>query len=346
MEEEGEKYMRNIFEMEWSEMGCTITDDEEDNGDTENNENEKPNEIGDGQSTPKETTDPNYLLENFKKEPDNVFDEDEPLRIGQPESNNDFQFFDDQGCLIVAAAKMKNSGMSTSFGMNLGKESGSNTSIHSQLSVDSTTPRCSARKKCSLATVRTPVRQMTAETVQILSDPQLLKAIEVFQGSRMPEEGDIVMLSNPRVLQALCEFNRVEIVPEEENQKSFPEGMFSNVTSTPDGRAIPLISPSRMKKEGQKRMSRKWLSDFDMFNQVWSSTPKRRRGGKMSETQQVQINMSSPDHGKRATKDASTDELLRIQSTKVQRMKQLDRLLKRNPTSTKSCMRQIYNQVN
>ena len=79
MEEEGEKYMRNIFEMEWSEMGCTITDDEEDNGDTENNKNEKLNEIGDGQSTPKGTTDPNYLLENFKKEPDDVFDEDEPL---------------------------------------------------------------------------------------------------------------------------------------------------------------------------------------------------------------------------------------------------------------------------
>ena len=101
-----------------------------------------------------------------------------------------------------------------------------------------------------------------------------------------------------------------------------------------------------MKKEGQKRMSRKQLSDFDTFSQVWSNIPKRRRGGKMSETQQVQISMSSPDHRKRATKDASTDKLLHIQSTKVQRMKQLDRLLKRNPTSTKACTRQIYNQVN
>ena len=96
--------------------------------------------------------------------------------------------------------------MSTSFGMNLGKESGSNTSIYSQLYVNSTTPRGSARKKCSLATARTPVWQMTAETVQILSDPQLLKAIEIFQGSRMPEEGDVEMLSNPRVLRALHEF--------------------------------------------------------------------------------------------------------------------------------------------
>ena len=241
---------------------------------------------------------------------------------------------------------MKNSGMSTSFGMNLGKESGSNTSIHSQLSVDSTTPRRSARKKCVSATVRTPVQQMSAETVQILSDPQLLKAIKIFQGSRMPEEGDVEMLSNPRVLQALREFNRVEILPQEEHQKSCPEAFFSNVTSTPDGTPAPLISPSRMKKEGQKRMSRKWLSAFDTFSQVWSNTPKRRRGGKMSETQQVQISMSSPDHGKRATKDASTDELLCIQSTKVQRMKQLDGLLKRNPTSTKACTRQIYNQVN
>ena len=241
---------------------------------------------------------------------------------------------------------IKNSGMSTSFGMNLGKESGSNTSIHSQLSVDSTTPRRSARKKCVSATARTPVRQMSAETVQILSDTQLLKAIEIFQGSRTPEEGDVEMLSNPRVLQALREFNRVEILPQEEPQKSCPEAFFLNVTSTPDGTPAPLISPSRMKKEGQKRMSRKRLSDFDTFSQVWSNTPKRRRGGKMSETQQVQISMSSPDHGKRGTKDASTDELLRIQSTKVQRMKQLDELLKRNSTSTKACMRQIYNQVN
>ena len=88
------------------------------------------------------------------------------------------------------------------------------------------------------------------------------------------------------------------------------------------------------------------MSDFNTFSQVWSNTPKRRRGGKMSETQQVQISMLSPDHGKRATKDASTDELLCNQCTKVQKMKQLDRLLKRNPTSTKACTRQIYNQVN
>ena len=260
MEEEGEKYMRNIFEMEWSEMGCTITDNEQENGDSETdnkNKNEKTDELGDGQSTPKGTSDPNYLLENFKKDPDNPSDDDVPLQIGQLESNNDFQFFNDQGNLIVAAGKRQNSGIMTTFGRNLGKESGSNISIHSQLSVDSTTPRCSARKKCGSATVRTPVRQMSAETVQILSDPQLLKAIEIFQGSRMPEEGDVEMLSNPRVLQALREFNRVKILPQEENQKSCPEAFLSNVTSTPDGMPAPLISPSRMKKEGQKRMSRK-----------------------------------------------------------------------------------------
>ena len=301
MEEEGEKYMQSIFDMEWSEMGCTITDDEEDNPDTENNENIQRNEIGDGQSTPKGITDPNYLLENFKKECDDVYDEDEPLRIGQPESNNDFKIFDDTGRLTVAASAIKNSGMSTSFGMNLGKESGSNTSIHSQLSVDSTTPRCSARKKCFSATARTPVRQMSAETVQILSNPQLLKAIEIFQGSRMPEEGEVEMLSNPRVLRALREFNRVEILPQEEHQRSCPEAFFSNVTSTPDGTLAPLISPSRMKKEGQKRTSKKRLSDFDTFSQVWSNTPKRRTGGKMSETQ-VQISMSSPDHGREEPK--------------------------------------------
>ena len=164
-------------------------------GETDNNnENEKTDELGDGQSTPKGTSDPNYLLENFKKDPDHPSDDDAPLQIGQPESNNDFQFFDDQGNLIVAAGKRQNSGIMTTFGRNLGKESGSNTSIHSQLSVDSTTPRCAARKKCGSATARTPVWQMSAETVQILSDPQLLKAIEIFQGSRTPEEGDVEML--------------------------------------------------------------------------------------------------------------------------------------------------------
>ena len=129
MEEEGEKYMWDIFEMEWSKMGCTMADDEQENGDGEtdnNNENEKTDEIGDGQSTPKGISDPNYLLENFKKDPDDPFDDDAPLQIGQPESNNNFQFFDDQGNLIVAVGKMQNSGIIT-FGRNLGKKSGSNT---------------------------------------------------------------------------------------------------------------------------------------------------------------------------------------------------------------------------
>ena len=49
--------------------------------------------------------------------------------------------------------------------------------------------------------------QMSTATVQILSNPSLISALEVFQGTRFRMQDDMELLKNQRVLQALREFH-------------------------------------------------------------------------------------------------------------------------------------------
>ena len=78
---------------------------------------------------------------------------------------------------------------------------------------------------------------MSANTVQILSDPKIIVALEQFQGIRK-EQDQVQLLSNPKIIVALKEFHaamergdfhseeKVEVVEEEE---LFDEAVLHNM---------------------------------------------------------------------------------------------------------------------
>ena len=86
----------------------------------------------------------------------------------------------------------------------LGGEASDANSCVSTYSTPSRTPRSSKRLSNKSAT-KNPC-PMSANTVQILSDPKIIVALEQFQGIRK-EQDEVQLLSNPKIIVALKEFH-------------------------------------------------------------------------------------------------------------------------------------------
>ena len=79
---------------------------------------------------------------------------------------------------------------------------------------------------------------MSASTVQILSNPNLIVALEQFQGKRR-EQDEVQILSNPKVLAALKEFHveiehrnfplSVQVPVHNEDEDMFSEEVLQNM---------------------------------------------------------------------------------------------------------------------
>ena len=211
----------------------------------------------------------------------------------------------------------------------LGGEASDANSCVSTYSTPSRTPRSSKRLSNKSAT-KNP-RPMSANTVQILSDPKIIVALEQFQGIRK-EQDQVQLLSNPKIIVALKEFHaamergdfdseeKVEVVEEEE---LFNEAVLHN-----------------MKQEDKtpSRPAKRKLTEYDEFTKVWT-TPKRR---KKETEKEFAFSAGSPHRGKVATRDATSEQLKKMVDVKIDWVRKGDKLLA-GSKSTQS--KNIFTQV-
>ena len=173
---------------------------------------------------------------------------------------------------------------------------------------------------------------MSTNTVQILSNPNLIVALEQFQVKRR-EQDEVQKLSNPKVLAALKEFH-AEIepgnvhVPEQVVVQNKEEEMFSKAVL------------KNMKEEGKpsSRPAKCKLTEYDEFSKVWM-TPKCKK--KVS-NKEFAISVGSLHRGEVAMRDATCEELKKMVDVKIDWVRKGDKIL----TGSKSTQsKSIFTQV-
>ena len=117
--------------------------------------------------------------------------------------------------------------------------------------------------------------QMSTATVQILSNPSLISALEVFQGTRFAMQDDMELLKNQHVLQALREFHGTldsDVTPPvPPTCPSAPSTLPSAPTEEEfDEKVVENIKQEERPKCGAKRK----LTDYESFVGVLKSTLK------------------------------------------------------------------------
>ena len=247
MEKEAEEMLKEEFDCSWKELGIDISEDEEEDAFTNPEKGEEENnfvENGNENKSVDNVKDIKSDIDNeseVKTQDDDVDDDD----------NNSFQ---------------QNSAYPTqSFGANAEEESASSTV---SCSASGQTP---TRKSMRLQTKNISLKlsersQFSTATVQILSNPSLITALEVFQGSKFGSQDDIELLRNPRVLQAVREFH---------------SSIGTEVSGSPEEQFDENVI-QHMKKEGvpSKRGAKRKLTDYESFAGVLKTTPKRKKSSK------------------------------------------------------------------
>ena len=296
LEKEGQEYVVQLISLDF-DFTDEESDDEEDatksNGNAEEAENTKPkpDDAANGEGNPEYVQKGNGVPD--KREPT---DEDETdLDEKQP----------------------------------LGGEASDANSCVSTYSTPSRTPRSSKRLNNKSAT-KNPC-PMSANTVQILSDPKIIVALEQFQGIRK-EQDEVQLLSNPKIIVALKEFHaamergdfdseeKVEVVEEED---LFDEAVLHNI---------------KQEDKTPSRPAKRKLTEYDEFTKVWT-TPKRR---KKETEKEFAFSAGSPHRGKVATRDATSEQLKKMVDVKIDWVRKGDKLLA-GSKSTQS--KNIFTQV-
>ena len=296
LEKEGQEYVEQLISLDFE-----FTDDESDdeeaatksNGNAEEAENTKgkPDDAANGEGNPE-------YAHNGNGVPD----------ITEPTDEDETDLDDKQP---------------------LGGEASDANSCVLTYSTPSRTPRSSKRLSNKSAT-KNP-RPMSANTVQILSDPKIIVALEQFQGIRK-EQDQVQLLSNPKIIVALKEFHaamergnfhseeKVEVVEEEE---LFDEAVLHNM---------------KQEDKTRSRPAKRKLTEYDEFTKVWT-TPKRR---KKETEKEFAFSAGSPHRGKVATRDATSEELKKMVDVKIDWVRKGDKMLA-GSKSTQS--KNIFTQV-
>ena len=296
LEKEGQEYVEQLISLDFE-----FTDDESDdeeaatksNGNAEEVENTKgkPDDAANGEGNPE-------YAHNGNGVPD----------ITEPTDEDEMDLDDKQP---------------------LGGEASDANSCVSTYSTPSRTPRSS---KClsNKSATKNP-RPMSANTVQILSDPKIIVALEQFQGIRK-EQDQVQLLSNPKIIVALKEFHatmergnfhseeKVEVVEEEE---LFDEAVLHNM---------------KQEDKTRSRPAKRKLTEYDEFTKVWT-TPKRR---KKETEKEFAFSAGSLHRGKVATRDATSEELKKMVDVKIDWVRKGDKMLA-GSKSTQS--KNIFTQV-
>ena len=181
LEKEADQMLQDKFELSWKELGIDISEDEED-GEVIPEEN-------------KERRDDEKSLENGKNGTKEIKSETGDEAAHEPEVNRNR---DDYADYAEAPA--------VSLGTNADEDSASST-LSCGASGQTPTRKSMRLQTKNIALKLNQRSQMSTATVQILSNPSLVSALEVFQGTRFGMQDDMELLKNQRVLQALREFH-------------------------------------------------------------------------------------------------------------------------------------------
>ena len=196
MEAEGEEKVINLFHEGFAIMGFNITDDELDSDEEKEEGNKKEcSKLQEMPNDGKELSDGNI---GMSMDIDNLGDENsEDKRIP--------------------------------FGGNL-----YNSDASSEKSSSSTTPvtHRKSQRITSKQTLLTPHKTLSMQDIQMLSDPDLLKALEVFQGVSRGDDVQTQILGDPKMLRILHNVHSLSKV-EEMQMPEEDESLATPLTSTP-----------------------------------------------------------------------------------------------------------------
>ena len=149
---------------------------------------------------------------------------------------------------------------------------------------------------------------MSANTVQILSNPNIIVALEQFQGIRK-EQDEVQLLLNPKILTVLKEFHA------EMEQGNFPAPEKAVVIGNEEEDMFDKSVLQNIKQEGKpsSKPAKRKLTEYDEFSKVWT-TPKHRK--KASE-KEFAFSAGSPHRGEVAMCDTTSDELKKMVDIKI-----------------------------
>ena len=331
LEKEADQLLQDEFEFSWKELGIDISEDEED-GEVIPEEN-------------KERRDDEKSLENGKNGTKEIKSETCDEAAHEPEVNRNG---DDYADYAEAPA--------VSLGGNADEDSASSTL---SCGASGQTPK---RKSMRLQTKNIALKlnqrsQMSTASVQILSNPSLVSALEVFQGTRFGTQDDMELLKNQRVLQALREFHvtldsDVTPPPVHPTCASAPSSLPSVPSSLP---SVPSTLPSapteeefdekvveNIKQERPKCAAKHKLTDYESFAGVLKSIPKRKKSSKESSVEQT---YGSPNRGIISTRDSTKPGMKAMAKGKVEHMREGDVILKKSDVSSKKQNMAVFSQV-
>ena len=316
MEEEAKQSINDLFKADIDALNIDISDDDEDTdtepgSGAENGEKDSQEKGEFLKSPPKRSRGGNLCVPNLRLK---------RIDSGQNGSGN---------------CSMK------PFGGNLDDGNSSQCSDLSNISSVSVTPRRSMRSSSRTPTDLKKKRDLSAEMVQILSDPAIVDALEVFQGKKKGTDSDTEMLRDPKVLRALTAL-----------QADPDAGKGISASSSPiilsgGGDAPPIIPEEKIKKEFTEKKGRgakRKLADYASFSAVVKNTPKTKK--KKTEAQSsVTFSAGSPTRGILSSRDATTADLLKYCDVKVEVMKRLDNCMRKTPTTSTKITKGLFDTV-
>ena len=316
MEEEAKQSINDLFKADIDALNIDISDDDEDTD-----------------------TDPGSGAENGEKDSQ---EKEEFLKSPPKRSRG--------GNLCVPNLRLKriDSGQNGSgncsmkpFGGNLDDGNSSQCSDLSNISSVSVTPRRSMRSSSRTPTDLKKKRDLSAEMVQILSDPAIVDALEVFQGKKKGTDSDTEMLRDPKVLRALTALQADPDAGKGISASSSP------IVLSGGGDAPPIIPEEKIKREFPEKKGRgakRKLADYASFSAVVKNTPKTKK--KKTEAQSsVTFSAGSPTRGILSSRDATTADLLKYCDVKVEVMKRLDNCMRKTPTTSAKITKGLFDTV-
>ena len=176
-------------------------------------------------------------------------------------------------------------------------------------------------------------RDLSASTVKVLSDPNVLSALIDFQTPGDTVEESMRILSSPRVTRAIKQF-AADLLPRGgggDGNMIYPrqDGNYKTEKYNPE-------IAKNIKREGvTPKSAKRKITESEGFYTMWDSTPipsppaqKKQKKEKADKPKDVIQSLGSPTRGgKICTRDASTEYLLRIADVKIEHARKCDSIL-------------------
>ena len=312
LEKEGQKYVEDLISLDFE-----FTDEESDDEQAESKNEVKPQDVENGNGKPEEA-------ENGNGKP-----EEAENRNGKPEHAENRNGVVEKADVLIEPTDEDETDLDDKKPLG-GEASDANSSV-STYSTPSRTPRSSKRLLHRSGT-KNP-RPMSANTVQILSNPNIIVALEQLQGIRK-EQDEVQLLLNLKILTALKE------VHAEMERGNFPAPEKAVVVGNEEEDMFNESVLQNIKREGKpsSKPAKHKLTEYDEFSKVWT-TPKRRK--KASE-KEFAFSAGSLHRGEVATRDATSDKLKKMVDVKIDWIRKGDKILA-GSKSTQS--KNIFTQV-